>query len=91
MTLLIEATLLLVSTGVFAQGARLLRLPPLLGMLCAGVTLRALHVPLPAADISLSDVSSHVRLGILTLILLRAGLGLQLQQFKEAGTQEDQG
>ena len=86
MTLLIEATLLLVSTWVFAQGARLLRLPPLLGMLCAGVTLRALHVPLPAADISLSDVSSHVRLGILTLILLRAGLGLQLQQFKEAGT-----
>ncbi len=86
MSLLIEATLLLVTAWVFSRAARLLRLPPLLGMLTAGVVLRAVHVPLPASELTLSDVSSDVRLVVLTLVLLRAGLGLKLQQFKEAGT-----
>lgn len=85
MTILLEATLLLLGAFALAKIAAALRLPPLLGMLGAGVLLRALNLGLPPATVTLTTVSTEVRLGILALVLLRAGLGLELTNVRKTG------
>ena len=83
--LVIELPLLLLCAFGFARLARLVRLPPLLGMIAGGLTYGLLPLPVLLPGPELSDVSTWVRLGILDLVLLRAGLGLTLRDLRRGG------
>jgi len=85
MTILIEMTVLLIGAFALSRIAAALKLPPLLGMLAAGVVLKALKLPMPSATIDVEAVSTEVRLAILAIVLLRAGLGLEFSEIKKSG------
>lgn len=68
---------------VFAYLAERLRLPRLVGMLLAGILLGPWGVNLLHAD--LLGISSDLRQLALVIILLRAGLALQVQDLKRIG------
>ena len=72
----------LVGLGAAAL-CRKCRLPGLLGMLLAGITLGPCG--LNWLDASLLNVSSQLRQGALILILLRAGLSLSPRDVKKVG------
>ncbi len=73
---LLALGLLLATAAAGGLAARQLRLPPLLGMLLSGMALRNLPGDV-LADLP-EDWSTALRLIALTVILLRAGLGLDL-------------
>lgn len=56
-------------------------------MICGGVVVGSLGVPLfpDGAAASFGQVASPLRLGVLAVILLRAGLGMSLREVKSAG------
>jgi len=72
---------ILLAAWVLARLAGVARLPPLIGMILGG----ALVAALPWPDTSLQPVSSPVRLAVLALVLLRAGLGLSVADLRRAG------
>ena len=86
MVFALEGGLLLLAAWLLAELAEKLKFPRLVGMLAAGVMLQAVNLPLPESELTLSTLSSDIRMAILALVLLRAGLGLHLTQFKSAGT-----
>ena len=67
--------------------AKLARLPALLGMIAGGVLVANLLSPaLPASSgFSLGDMSPTIRLVVLAVVLLRAGLGLGLSDLRRTG------
>lgn len=73
---LLDLALLLASATLGGRLARGAGFPPLVGMLAAGLLLR--NVPGGLLDDLPDDWSSALRLVALTVILLRAGLGLDL-------------
>lgn len=79
-----ELALLLVLAALLARLAHRLGLPALLGMIAAGVVMR--NVPaLELAGPALETFSAEIRLAILAVVLLRAGLGLSPSDFRRAG------
>ena len=64
-----------------------IKAPAILGMICGGVVVGSLVVPLfpDAAAPAFGQVASPLRLGVLAVILLRAGLGMSLREVKAAG------
>jgi solute carrier family 9B (sodium/hydrogen exchanger), member 1/2 len=75
--------------------ARLLRptgVPPLLGMIVAGVVVANLLPPdllsseWPGGTLRLGDVSAVIRQAVLAVVLLRVGLGLSRADLRAAGT-----
>jgi Kef-type K+ transport system membrane component KefB len=86
MALALDCALLAVGTIVLARVARLLRLPPLLGMLAAGVLVGALDIASGLSGPRLEAYSSPIRTGVLALVLLRAGLGIPQAELRRTGT-----
>ncbi len=58
-------------------------LPPLLGMIGGGVLVANLYCS--PGELQLTKIAGPVRLGVLALVLLRAGLGISRQELREAG------
>ncbi|MBW2528216.1 MAG: cation:proton antiporter [Deltaproteobacteria bacterium] len=85
MALLLDGVLLAAGAIALAQVARWLRLPPLLGMLAAGVVFGALNVDAGLGGPRLEDYSSPIRTAVLALVLLRAGLGIPLEELRRSG------
>ncbi len=92
MLLLCELLLVLLGAWLSATLARRLRLPALLGMLAGGAAAAALPVGPWLQALSggspgtgLEAVDGPLRLGVLALVLLRAGLGLAPAELKRAG------
>ncbi len=81
----LELALLLLAAFALGRVAERVGLPALLGMIAAGVVFRALPLPTVLPGPALLDLSSTVRIGILDLVLLRAGLGLTLGDIRSAG------
>lgn len=83
---IIEVGGLLAAAWCLGWVARKLGLPALLGMLAGGVLVGHLLAPvLLEGRWSLALVSPSVRLAVLAVVLLRAGLGLSLGDLKRAG------
>lgn len=85
-----EANMFLLSIAlIFSLGlllswaAKLLRLPPLIGMIAAGMILGPYALNL--IDSSLLDISSDLRQIALIIIVLRAGLSLDIADLKKIG------
>ena len=84
MTLLLQAAALIAAALALAALARRVGLPPLLGMIAGGVAVRALLPGAPGAP-DLDAVAPPIRLAILAVVLLRAGLGLSRDDLRAAG------
>ena len=88
MSLLLHLVDILFFAWVVANLARATRMPPLLGMLAGGVLAEAIWSWLPALNtetLPLTDVSGPLRMGVLTLVLIRAGLSLSPRDLRQAG------
>lgn len=85
MALALDCTFLALGTVALAWLARRLRLPPLLGMIAAGVALAAFDLTSDMSGLHLESISAPVRLGALAVVLLRAGLGLSWADLRSAG------
>jgi NhaP-type Na+/H+ or K+/H+ antiporter len=83
-TLLVQVVLLLAGAWLLGRLFGLIRLPSVIGMIGAGVVVSALSLSLDAGP-TLDDVSTPIRLGILALVLLRAGLGISQGDLRRAG------
>ncbi|MCG8419863.1 MAG: cation:proton antiporter [Proteobacteria bacterium] len=85
MTLIAQSCALLAGAWLLAWFAARLKLPSLMGMIAAGAIMAAF--PLPALDSGpvLSDVSPTVRLAVLAVVLLRAGLSVSGDDMRTAG------
>ncbi len=82
--ILLHAAALLLATWALARIAGWLKVPPLLGMIGGGVAVAVVLPPAPEA-LDLHDLAPQVRLAVLALVLLRAGLGLSLADLRSAG------
>ena len=80
-----ELALICGAAFVLARFAALVRLPPVLGMLTGGALAGALALPVDLPGVGVGAVSESVRLGILAIVLARAGLSLSFQDLKGAG------
>lgn len=85
MALVVDGILLAFGTLVLAAAARKVGLPPLLGMIIAGVVVGAFDLSAGLDGPRLDDFSSSIRLAVLTVILLRAGLGISGSDLRIAG------
>lgn len=85
MSLVLDALMLAFGTVILARIAKLLRVPPLLGMIVAGVIVAALDLTAGLPGPGLELVSSPLRLAALTVVLLRAGLSISLEDLRAAG------
>ncbi|MBT3222171.1 MAG: hypothetical protein HN348_24115, partial [Proteobacteria bacterium] len=85
MALFVDCLLLALGTVALARLAKWLHLPPLLGMIAAGVALAALDLTAELAGPHIDSVSAPIRLGALTVVLMRAGLGLSWTDVRDAG------
>lgn len=85
MTLLFQMGLLLVLAWALGTLAQHIKLPAILGMIAGGLIVGAISLPDFAPGPVLDDVSSLLRLVILTVVLLRAGLGISATDLKSAG------
>ena len=85
MTLLLQTSLLALSAWLLARAARACGIPALLGMICGGVLVAALGPQGQGEPWTLTTISSPVRLAVLALVLLRAGLGLSTEDLRHAG------
>ncbi len=85
MALVLDCLLLALGTTALAWLARYCRLPPLLGMIVAGMVFGALDLTASLQGPGLESISTPVRLGALTVVLLRAGLGLSIEDLRAAG------
>lgn len=85
MALVLDCLLLAAGTLALARAAPRLRLPPLLGMIAAGVAVSALALSEGLPGPRLELISSPVRLIALSVVLLRAGLGISLADLRAAG------
>ena len=84
MTLVLQAALLVAIALALGRGAVALGLPSLLGMLVGG-TVAATLWPSSPEVFDLADVAGPVRLAVLTVVLLRAGVGLSRHDLRAAG------
>jgi len=82
--ILLHASALLLATWALARVAAWMKAPPLLGMIAGGVAVAALFPPAPEA-LDLHDLAPQLRLAVLALVLLRAGMGLSLADLRSAG------
>lgn len=85
--LFLQALVVLTLAWVLAQVAKVLRLPPLLGMLAAGVlagNLLLVNLPHPTG-LELGEVGSTARMMALAVVLVRAGLGIAASDVRRAG------
>ncbi len=85
MALLTELFTVLALAGALGWLFGRLHLPPLLGMIIGGAAIAALHLGKDLPGPALSDVAGHLRMAILALVLLRAGLGLSSEELRKAG------
>ena len=91
MNLLATLLVLLVLAWALAHLVKLLGLPPLLGMLAAGVVVatllpeQLLPVTVPMGAWRLEHVAPEIRQAVLAVVLLRAGLSLSRQGLRQAG------
>lgn len=85
MILVPELLALLAGAFVLAWLVKRAKLPPLLGMIAAGVALRALWPSAAEPGYHLGAISSPIRFGVLAIVLLRAGLGLAPRDLRRAG------
>jgi len=89
--LLATLLVLLVLAWALAHLVKLLGLPPLLGMLAAGVVVatllpeQLLPVTVPMGAWRLEHVAPEIRQAVLAVVLLRAGLSLSRQGLRQAG------
>ena len=85
MQLLLDSLVLFGGATLLAKVCPHLRVPPLLGMIAVGIlwrtTLGSGETPPPA----LLDIATPLRLAVLTLVLLRAGLGISMVDLRQAG------
>jgi len=81
----VDILALALATIALARLARAAGLPPLLGMIIGGALVGVLVDIHPLDALRLDDVSRPIRLAVLALVLLRAGLGISLPQLKKAG------
>jgi NhaP-type Na+/H+ or K+/H+ antiporter len=86
--IVLQAIILLLAAWLSAQICRKLHLPPILGMIVAGALVGNFVWPCLPTDhwIHLEECSAPIRLAVLALILLRAGLGLSLRKVGRAGS-----
>lgn len=82
MSLALQTLALVVGTVLLARLAESLRLPSLLGMIAAGAVLATIP---PGEGVDLADVASPCRLAVLAVVLLRAGLGLSIDDVRRSG------
>jgi NhaP-type Na+/H+ or K+/H+ antiporter len=84
---ILESLAVLAAAWGLGRLAKLARLPALLGMIAGGVLVANLISPtLPASTgFALSDMSPTIRLVVLAVVLLRAGLGLGLSDLRRTG------
>ena len=81
--MLLSLALIFLVGMLLGEGARRLRLPPLLGMLVTGIVLGPYALNL--LDASLLGISADLRQIALIIILTRAGLGLDLDGLRRVG------
>lgn len=81
----VQALALAVLAVVLARAATAVKLPAIVGMIVAGVIVRASAVGAELDGPALADVSGEVRLAVLAVVLLRAGLGIGLEDVRRAG------
>ncbi len=74
---------ILLSGLLFGEICRRIKLPPLIGMLAAGIISGPYCLDL--IDVSILDISAQLRKIALIIILLRAGLSLDISGLKKAG------
>ena len=84
-----ELAIVYTAASLGGAATRRLKLPPLIGMLIAGLALKnipgALTADHPLLGHSFTWWSKQVRAGALATIMLRAGLGLDLQKLRRFG------
>ena len=85
MTFLVESLVLFGLAAVLGKGAFMVRLPPLLGMIMAGMVF-SLWGPVVGAEPGLQEISGDLRFAILALVLLRAGLNISTTELRDAGS-----
>lgn len=85
MALVVDCLLLAFGTIALAAAARKVGVPPLLGMVIAGVIVGAFDLSSGLDGPRLDELSSPIRLAVLAVILLRAGLGISRSDLRTAG------
>ena len=80
---IVELFILLACAWIGSRVAILVRLPPLLGMIVAGGACRAFV--LSHTGLELDAFSPELRLAVLAVVLLRAGLGISIPDLRRAG------
>lgn len=92
MNLLLSLAALLLAAWVLARLLKPTGLPPLLGMMVGGALVAnllpgdLLPRDLPLGTLTLDSIAAEVRLAVLAVVLLRAGLGLSQDDFRHAGS-----
>ncbi|MBJ95546.1 MAG: hypothetical protein CMP23_13875 [Rickettsiales bacterium] len=86
MALLMDVVLLGGCAWLLARLAARLGVPPLLGMILAGVLLARLQLPFGPEALRLDSLSSPLRVALPTVLLLRAGLGLSVAELRRVGS-----
>jgi Kef-type K+ transport system membrane component KefB len=86
MALGLDCVLLVAATVLLARAASALRLPPLLGMIFAGALLGFLDLPAALPGPRLEGFSGPLRLAVLAVVLLRAGLGMSISDLRSSGS-----
>lgn len=82
--MLASISLLLISGFIFGMVVKKFRLPPLLGMLGAGILFGPYVLDLLQLD--LLNISSEIRTFSLIIILIRAGLGIKRHEIEAVGS-----
>ena len=81
--MLLSVSLIILISLILAKIFNLLKLPPILGMLLAGMILGPYALNL--IDSSIMDISTDLREIALIVILIRAGLSLHIDDLKKVG------
>ena len=81
--MLLSVSLIILISLILAKIFNLLKLPPILGMLLAGMILGPYALNL--IDSSIMDISTDLREIALIVILIRAGLSLHIADLKKVG------
>lgn len=81
--MLLSISLIIIISLILGEGFKFLKLPPILGMLATGI-LMGPHL-LDLININILNISAELRQIALIVILIRAGLSLNLNDLKKVG------